>query len=1247
MQGNSGGVGLTTTSGDITLAASVASSVGTVRLTAAGAITQTGGSINAGNLTGSSAGATVLTAAGNVVGRLNAFTALGGFNLTDSTALIVVGAVNAGTNNLTLATTGAGNGVTLSSSLTTSAAGTVTLNSAGIITETGSSGLITAGSFVGTSTGGAGLTGANQIATLGGFTNSGVGGVTLNDAISLTVGGAVSSGGNSLLLQSTGLNFAGGSLNSGAAATTLLDTNTTNGTIVVGDSGSAPYMVTSAMMQAITAGTLRIASAGNGNIVFASASTGLSVSNLTLATSGTIALSGVDTLNNGASGTLSLSGSSITQDSAGVVQSGTLNAVAATGAVSLIGNNAIQTLGSGTAAGAFTLNNAGTLIDGVGAVSGSSVGLSVTGGDLSLIGSITANSAAGSLSLTASGGKIVQLSGNSLTSLGTGTTALSLMASGDVSLAGTVSDVFGTVSLTSTAGAVNQIGGSVVAATLKGGSAASTTLSGTGNVIQTLAAFSATGGFSLADQASTLTVAGAVTTTGQLSLTTPGAITEVTGGRVTAATMVGSAGGGLTFSGANAIATLDAFTVASGGFQYTGTGIVTVGGVINSSNTQITLTGTGVQLLPGGQLMASSATVTLMDSSSSTMSVGTGGGFDITNATLLRIKAGHIIVQGSGAGVLDNVSTAAWLTLNAGSGISVVGNNTVTTQLTLNTNGTVNESGTISTHLLTGTVAGAVHLNDANSVTNLGNFSAGAGFSLTNASALTVSGPVTSSKSTVSLTTTGAASQLTLSGTITAGDTITLTSAAGISQTDGALVAPTLTGSAAQGVSLTQAANAISNLGGFTVAGDGGLALNSSVSMTVNGSVSTTNGVASITIGGAAQDLILNGAISTSNLVVLQASGSINQNAGSVAAGEVELTAGGSAVLGSGSNQFPAVTGHAGGNFSVYNSGFLTELGISAGGYIELNAGAGSVTFVNDMSAGTGVKIDVNAAIADDVSITSQGGSSLFAGTVQSASSGSPAAFTFTSGSGSVTFMNNIGAGVGSGTGLDQVPITGSALKWINISGQSVVFGSGQSDFIVRTVGNGTSSAPTVQGTGAHLSQGDILFGSDPVIRAGALVVDVTNAGLAFNSAGTIDFGNGGLVLSNGKLIVILGNGLAIGSLIDTGTLDVYGTGGATDLFGGIAGNFSQNAVREPFAEHYTALTGFFSQSSSPNTDYKFNGCSIGGDSCFEVQAPVLPSFQLPSVQLDIKVSPPHQSIDEDDEMLPLRGNTDLWDGLF
>ncbi len=92
---------------------------GTVRLDAAGAISEGGsGAITASTLTGSSHGAVTLSAA-NTIADMGAFTtANNAFHLTDAHGLTLTGAVNAGTGNLALTTTGSRHNLVVDQALT-------------------------------------------------------------------------------------------------------------------------------------------------------------------------------------------------------------------------------------------------------------------------------------------------------------------------------------------------------------------------------------------------------------------------------------------------------------------------------------------------------------------------------------------------------------------------------------------------------------------------------------------------------------------------------------------------------------------------------------------------------------------------------------------------------------------------------------------------------------------------------------------------------------------------------------------------------------------------------------------------------------------------------------------------------------------------------------------------------------------------------------------------------------------------
>jgi hypothetical protein len=80
--------------------------------------------------------------------------------------------------------------------------GVLTLDTTGSDTQT--SGVITAGTLTGKSSGGASFDDANAIAKLGAFTNAGAGGFSLSNAQSLSVGGALNAGTGDVELWMTG-----------------------------------------------------------------------------------------------------------------------------------------------------------------------------------------------------------------------------------------------------------------------------------------------------------------------------------------------------------------------------------------------------------------------------------------------------------------------------------------------------------------------------------------------------------------------------------------------------------------------------------------------------------------------------------------------------------------------------------------------------------------------------------------------------------------------------------------------------------------------------------------------------------------------------------------------------------------------------------------------------------------------------------------------------------------------------------
>jgi fibronectin-binding autotransporter adhesin len=135
-----------------------------------------------------------------LVAKFGAFTNIGagGISLDDGEALTIGGVVKAGTGNLSLTTTSGG--IAVDFGLVTD--GTLTLVSAGSISQAKPKGAITAGELTGSAVGSTTLNDTNKIGSLGDFTSTG-GNFSLTDAISLTAAGTVNAGAFDLSLKDT------------------------------------------------------------------------------------------------------------------------------------------------------------------------------------------------------------------------------------------------------------------------------------------------------------------------------------------------------------------------------------------------------------------------------------------------------------------------------------------------------------------------------------------------------------------------------------------------------------------------------------------------------------------------------------------------------------------------------------------------------------------------------------------------------------------------------------------------------------------------------------------------------------------------------------------------------------------------------------------------------------------------------------------------------------------------------------
>jgi filamentous hemagglutinin family protein len=530
LNAGSGNVALTTTSGGISIANSV-NAGGQATLISAGTLAESGaGVVDAASLTGSSVGGTNLNGA-NLISTLGGFanTGSGDFVLDNGEALTVTGTVNAGSGNLTLATTSGG--IAVEGQLTAGAQ--ATLNSAGTLAESGS-GAISAGSLTGSAVGGATLNGANQIATLDAFTNTGSGNFALTDGQTLIVGGAIGVGGGNLALTIT----------SGGLA---IDAALNASTVVLSSTGSVTQT------QAITASDLDLlGTGGNYTLTDASNSVGTVAAN-----TGSINLTDNPTLivntAGSTSGITTTGNATLTSVSGGIeienfVSSGARLTVNTAGPLSEVGSGAIDaaTLAGSTVGGA-TLNGT-NLIAALGNFSNTQTGNV----------SIKDNEA---LAIT---GNVNVVTGSITTPYG--------------------SEPVGALTLKST-GTLSESGaGRIVAGTFMGSSVGGATLNGA-NLITTIDSFANSGSGNIGlTNAQTLTVSGPVnagsgnltlaTTSGNLAITgtvegntvTLGStLGSVTGsGPITASLLNVTANTGIDLTGANDIAAIGTNETNSG-----------------------------------------------------------------------------------------------------------------------------------------------------------------------------------------------------------------------------------------------------------------------------------------------------------------------------------------------------------------------------------------------------------------------------------------------------------------------------------------------------------------------------------------------------------------------------------------------------------------------------------------------------------------------------------------------------------
>ena len=467
----------------------------TLDLESVGAVTQTGTTVTAGTLTGSGS---TFTMTDTSIGTLGAFTTTAGtFSLIDSHALTVSGPVNAVGGDAVITTAGA---LTLTGNVF-----------GGNVTLSGTSITQTAGAVAATTPG----TGTVTLSTTGAVMQSM--GASIGGAVLAGTAGSVSLPSGNNILTLSAFTLPGQFLFSDSTALNVA------GPLMAGTSGVGNAVINSTGVLTVSASvTAQNVSLTGANIVQMANVTALAVGNgfVSLTTAGTIAQ-----------------------------QSGTITAAFLTGSAAstgLTGQNMVGTLASFSSTGPLALMNAQDLTV-TGPVSAGAGGLSIaTSGALTLAGALSAPT------IGLSGASILQTAG-------------AVTATGTLTLA--------------SAGAVAQVGGTVMAAMLTG-NVGSLSLPSAGNSVPVLGPLNSTGAGQVGlvlDVTGPLTIPGVVQSVGNVVLATTGALT-VNG-------TLGSSAGGIFLAAADP-------------------GAITINGTLNAPSTD-GLAGAGIVSLSANTLVVS------------------------------------------------------------------------------------------------------------------------------------------------------------------------------------------------------------------------------------------------------------------------------------------------------------------------------------------------------------------------------------------------------------------------------------------------------------------------------------------------------------------------------------------------------------------------------------------------------------------------------------------------------------------
>ncbi len=973
---------------------------------------------------------------------------------------------------------------------------TLDLRSTGAVTQTAA---LTGGMKLTGTTGAVTLNNAgNGIITAGGYTvNSG--GFTLAAANALGVSGNISAATGNVVLRSSGaasaINVAAaGALSAAAAGTvTAQAASFTNAGAVTG--GTFEYAPNAPGV--LTAGT-------GGNIASLA---GVATANVRLGSAnGSVIATGITTASN-----FNLGGRPLDLQAAGTVTDG----------------------------GAFPFLNVSTL---TGKVSGGSLALTANAAGIANVGNFTVSG----------GGFTLQQPTGTLSVSGNLTAPSVTLASGNLTIPGTISTggpSTGSVSLTANAGTISGAG-VIATGTLDGSASATVNLAGANNQIGTIAALT-TGGLTVVDSTA-LTLAGNVSagSAGTVDISTTGVASNLTQtGTLTAGVLTSTGGisGAAALQGpSNAIGTISGFTAAGSLAVSNGTAM-TVAGVVGSSGGNVFVT-TGAHALtfaPGGTL-ASKAGGRIGIKADGLVNLASAGASGVANAGAAGVfefapSTGSLpVTLGSASGPSLSTTTgitAGTLRIGAvtlpGNVVPTINTSAIAIAGTFNANGLALEldaAGGISQSApllnvatLSGmTNTGPVALGDAgNTVVSVGGFSVAGDFTLVVATDLSVTGVL--SATSVALTAPGISVPGSITtGGATVGSVALIASATTIGGT-GVITTGTLNGSAVTSIDLS-GANQIGTLGSLT---GGSISLNDGVPLAIGNTVSAAGAVA----------LTSNGLLTVNPAATVTGSG-VTLNGASLAidglatsAGTVDLiAASGLATVGSAATV-------AGSGVTLTGTSLAIDGLVTSVGTVDLIATAGSIT-----EAGTLIADTLTGSASASASLT---GAIAIVNQIANLGSFAAAGFTLNDGSAlTVTGSVNGGSAVTiANTGLltNNGTIAGTA---ISLTADNLALGG-----VVTDGGSGTVNL-VARGNGTIDQTGILIAG---VLSGGAGgAVTLTGASPAANQIGTIGpFSGGGILLNDGAPLTVAStvNGNAgTATLTTSGLLTIDGTVTAAEI---------------------------------------------------------------------------------------------------